>query len=223
MTQEYSPDDYSVGAVDDSAPAPTASPVYGPPTTVASKRRPPARTRGARRLSGVRSVSGASSASRPLGRAPHRSPLAFFGDSRGLTFLGALILATVVGTVGGVISAGTRGWVGTVFTVCFVSGCVLAAVLAHREDLVTVAFMPPVLFVAIAMAVGVTQAILASTPILKKAKFQVGYAMSFGAKTMWIATAATAVAALVMFFVRTMAARRRQAPPVVDGPEIPAV
>ncbi len=135
-------------------------------------------------------------------RRTRRGPFAWIVDSRGLTFLGALLLAGVLGTVGGLISAGTRGWVGTEFSVCFVAGCVLAALLVHREDLLTTAFLPPLLFVAIATAVGLSQAKIAGVPVKRKVIFQVGYAMSFGARTMWLATAATAIVAAIMFVIR---------------------
>jgi hypothetical protein len=189
MTQEYSPDPTPARADGDLPAAPTH---FGPATTVTTKKHRPA-PRGAT----------LGSAPRPVRqRLPRRRPLAFFGDSRGLTFLGAVIVAAVIGTIGGVISAGTHSWVGTVFRICFIGGCVLAAILVHREDLLTVAFMPPLLFVATATAVGVAQAVRSSAAIVKKVEFQVGYAMSFGARTLWYATIATAVTVLVMFFVR---------------------
>ena len=189
MTQEYSPDPTPARADDGVS---TARAHFGAPTTVTTKKRRPPQRRGT--LGG--------SPPRVRSSLPRRQPLAYLSDSRGLTFLGAVILAALIGTIGGVISARSHGWVGTVFTVCFVAGCVLAAILVHREDLLTVAFMPPLLYVATATAVGVGQAVMTSGSMTKKVEFQVGYAMSYGATTMWYATIATAVVVLVMFFVR---------------------
>ncbi|MDQ1702585.1 MAG: hypothetical protein QOF57_1837 [Frankiaceae bacterium] len=220
------------------APGATGSPggpVYGPATTVAARGRAPkrARTRGrvgaAPLTDGLAGpdgdLAGGTGGRQAQARRPRRGPFAWLGDSRGLTFLGAVLVAGIIGTVGGVISAGTRGWVGTVFTACFIAGCVLAAVLVHREDLLTVAFLPPLLFVAIATAVGIAQAELASSSVKKKVVFQVGYAMSFGARTMWVASGATAVVALLMFVVRRRPARPRAtatARPVSDGSQASA-
>ena len=198
MTQEYSPDPTPARA-DDGVSAARAH--FGAPTTVTTKKRRPPQRGGT--LGG--------SPPRLRSSLPRRRPLAYFSDSRGLTFLGAVILAAVIGTIGGVISARSHGWVGTVFTVCFVAGCVLAAILVHREDLLTVAFMPPLLYVATATAVGIGQAVMTSGSMTKKVELQVAYAMSYGATTMWYATIATAVVVLVMFFVRG-GRRTRSAP-----------
>ena len=208
MTQEYSPDSTPARAVDDVSAMPGH---YGPPTTVVTKKRRPTPRRAAPRSQAARP---GLPPSRP--RSPGRRPLAYLGDSRGLTFLPAALLAMIVGTVGGLLD-GTHSWVGTTFAVSFIGGCVLAALLVHREDLVTVAFMPPLLYLATATAIGYAQAMLANTAV-SKAKYQVGYAMSFGARTMWWATAATALVVLIMFFVRRPAPRPVHAAPTFDGP-----
>ena len=208
MTQEYSPDSTPARAVDDVSAMPGH---YGPPTTVVTKKRRPTPRRAAPRSPAA--PSGLAS-SRP--RMPRRRPLAYLGDSRGLTFLGAVLLAMIVGTAGGLLD-GTHSWVGTTFAVSFITGCVLTAVLVHREDLVTVAFAPPLLYFFTATAIGYAQAYLANTAV-SKAKYQVGYAMSFGARTMWWATAATAVVVLIMFFVRRPAPRPVHAAPAFDSP-----
>jgi hypothetical protein len=143
-------------------------------------------------------------------RAPRRrrGPFAWLVDTRGLTFLGALIVAGVIGTVGGLIDAGAHAWVGTMFEICFIAGCVLGVLLVHREDLITMAFLPPVLFVAIASAVGVAQAMRTHGRIKDRLDFQVLYALAFGGATLWVATGVTVAAVLVRLAFRRRPASR---------------
>jgi hypothetical protein len=144
-----------------------------------------------------------------------RRPFAWLVDARGLTFVGAVLVAGIIGTIGGVVDAGAHAWVGNVFAIMFVAGCALAVLLVHREDLITMAFLPPVLFVAIASAVGVAQAVQAHGSIKDRLGFQVLYALAFGGRMLWIATGVT-VAAVVLRF----AFRRRPAPRAAYRPSL---
>lgn len=118
-------------------------------------------------------------------------------DARGLTFVGAVLLAGMVGVAGGLISARQGWWGGTIFAAAFITGCVVAALLVHREDLLTVAFMPPLLFLAVTVAVGVLQAVMDDKSVLRQLLYQLSYALSFGAPALWFATGATILAVLV--------------------------
>jgi hypothetical protein len=76
---------------------------------------------------------------------------AHVADKRGLTAFGAVTIAMGLGLLGGTIDVITGPGLRTVFTVFFVLGCALAAVLVHREDLLATVVMPPLLYVALAL------------------------------------------------------------------------
>lgn len=76
---------------------------------------------------------------------------AHVADKRGLTAFGAVTIAMGLGLLGGTIDVITGPGLRTVFTICFVVGCALAAALVHREDLLATVVMPPLLYVALAL------------------------------------------------------------------------
>jgi hypothetical protein len=76
---------------------------------------------------------------------------AHVADRRGITAFGAVTIAMLLGLLGGVIDVVTGPGLRTVFTVCFVAGCALAAFLVHREDLLATIVMPPLLYVTLAL------------------------------------------------------------------------
>ena len=76
---------------------------------------------------------------------------AHVGDKRGITAFGAVALAVALGLLGGTIDVITGPGLRTLFTVCFVTGCALAAMLVHREDLLATIVMPPLLYVMFAL------------------------------------------------------------------------
>lgn len=130
-------------------------------------------------------------------RRPRRGPFGWIVDQRGLTFVGAVIVSAFIGVVGGVISSQSRSWIGLFFIACFTAGCVLAAALAHREDLIAVLFMPPIVYTMVTVAVGVAQAVTKNTAVRDKVEFQLVYALGFEAKAMWLATGATLITVLI--------------------------
>lgn len=75
------------------------------------------------------------------------------GD-RGLTGAGAVVLALVLGLVGGAVDAALGRGMRIVFGVCFLLGCVLAAALVRRRSLLTAVAAPPLLYVVLALGSG---------------------------------------------------------------------
>jgi hypothetical protein len=67
------------------------------------------------------------------------------------------VLSLVFGLAGGGYDLLNGAGVGTVFAICFVAGCVLAALLVHREDLGAAVVMPPLVYVALALATGAVE------------------------------------------------------------------
>jgi hypothetical protein len=76
---------------------------------------------------------------------------AHVADKRGVTAFGAVTIAMALGLLGGIIDVVTGPGLRTVFTVFFVLGCALAALLVHREDLLATIVMPPLIYVALAL------------------------------------------------------------------------
>lgn len=125
------------------------------------------------------------------------------GDRRGLTALGAVALAVAAGSLGALVDVATGSGLRTVFAGAFVIGCAAAAALAHREDLFAVVVMPPLLYVALALAAGVVERGDQPGGFLTQQALELVNALVLGAPVLLIATAFTAVIALA----RRVAAR----------------
>ena len=75
-------------------------------------------------------------------------------DRRGLTAMGAVAVALLLGAGGGLVDVLTGPGLRTVFAVCFIAGCAIAAFTVHREDLVAAVVMPPLVYVVLALLAG---------------------------------------------------------------------
>src|SRR6266700_3954019 len=86
-------------------------------------------------------------------RGTHHVPAgAHIGDRRGLTATGAVTVALAAGLAGGAVDVLTGQGLRATFAVCFVLGCAFAALRVHREDLAAAVVIPPLVYVAIAVA-----------------------------------------------------------------------
>lgn len=129
---------------------------------------------------------------------------AHVADRRGLTATGAVTLALTLGFVGAFVDVQTGRGLRTVFALCFVAGCALAAMLVHREDLKAVIVMPPLTYCVLALigaAIGHTQA---AGSFVKTQGLELVSALILGAPVLYAATGA----ALVIALVRARTARR---------------
>jgi hypothetical protein len=126
------------------------------------------------------------------------------GDRRGLTATGAVALALLLGIAGGAFDVLTGPGLREVFAVSFVSGCVLAAMLVHREDLVAAVVMPPLVYVVLVLIGGAVERTAASGSFVMQQAIALVNALVLGAPVLMAATAAAALVALV----RTLTARR---------------
>lgn len=120
---------------------------------------------------------------------------AHLADSRGLTALGAILLAAVLGAIGAAIDVNTGKGLRLVFDVCFVLGCALAVLRVHREDLRISLSMPPLLYCVLALfagAVGNRTAALS----LKGQALEVLTALITGAPVLFVATGVAVVLAV---------------------------
>ncbi|MCK9926011.1 hypothetical protein MXD62_02335 [Frankia sp. Mgl5] len=81
-------------------------------------------------------------------------PTVVTGTRRGLTALGAGLVAVVVGGIGAAVDSLLFDNLSYVFGVLFVAACVLAAVRVHVDDLIGVVIMPPLAYAVITVVVG---------------------------------------------------------------------
>lgn len=138
---------------------------------------------------------------------PERPAIPPLGRRRGLTAAGAVLLALLLGTVGATIDVLTGQGLRTVFAVCFIAGCALAAAWVHREDLVAAVVMPPLLYVAIALGAGLFSRSGTGGSWLSQQALELTAALVLGAPVLLTAT----VLALAIGVFRGSRARRRAA------------
>lgn len=109
-------------------------------------------------------------------------------DRRGLTALGAVTLALALGLVGGFIDVMTGPGLRTVFAICFIAGCALAALKVHREDLVAAIVMPPLVYAAIALLAGAFSRTTGAGSVLTQQALELATSLVLGAPVLLTAT-----------------------------------
>ncbi len=122
---------------------------------------------------------------------------AHVADRRGLTAAGAVTISLAFGFLGAFIDVNTGSGLRATFSIMFVLGCAVAALLAHREDLRATVVMPPLVYCVLALigaAIGHTGA---AGPFLKQQALELVSALILGAPTLYAATGAAFVIALV--------------------------
>jgi cation transporter-like permease len=129
-------------------------------------------------------------------------------DRRGLTAVGAVTLALVLGAAGGFVDVMTGPGLRTVFAVCFVAGCAIAALKAHREDLVATVVMPPLVYAVIALLAGAFSQTAAVGGMLTRQALELATSLVLGAPVLLTATGL----AFVIAVVRGLAGRGSSAP-----------
>ena len=122
---------------------------------------------------------------------------ASIGDRRGLTATGAVVVALVLGLAGGAVDVLTGSGLREVFAVGFVTGCVLAALTVHREDLVAVVVMPPLVYAVLVLSGGAVEKTATSGSFLSRQVIELANALILGAPVLMAATGAALVVALV--------------------------
>lgn len=119
------------------------------------------------------------------------------GDRRGLTATGAVALALLLGVLGGAFDVLTGPGLREVFAVSFVTGCVLAALTVHREDLLAAVVMPPLVYVALVLLGGVVERAASSGSFLVQQAIELVNALVLGAPVLLLATGLSLLVALV--------------------------
>lgn len=126
------------------------------------------------------------------------------GDRRGLTAAGAVAVALGLGLLGGTIDVLTGSGLREVFAVSFVGGCAVAALAAHREDLVATVVMPPLVYVVLALLAGAVERTVGAGSFLTQQILELANALVLGAPVLMTAT----LAALLIAVVRRFGGRR---------------
>jgi hypothetical protein len=122
---------------------------------------------------------------------------AHIGDRRGLTATGAVAVAIGSGVVGGAIDVWTGAGLRATFAVCFVLGCAFAAYKVHREDLLAAVVIPPLAYVALAVAANLGSHSTAGGSFLKQQVLELLAALVTKAPALLVATGLAAVIAAV--------------------------
>jgi hypothetical protein len=131
----------------------------------------------------------------PLSSHGHLPAGASVGDRRGLTATGAVGVALLLGLIGGAIDVATGPGLREVFAVSFVTGCLVAALTVHREDLLAAVVMPPLVYVVLALIGGAVERTATTGSFLTQQAIELVNALVLGAPVLMTATgAALAVA-----------------------------
>lgn len=167
------------------------------------------------RSSGADQAGGAvGTASEPAGAvvAGRRSPLALVADRRGLTAVGIVLLDLAGGFVGLAHDLNTGSHIlGTVTALAFATAAVVAAMVAHREDLAASVIVPPLAYACIVLvAAGITAGSGTGSFVHTIAEEAVVHVLT-SAPGLLVGVAAALVVAVFRFLAGRAAANRRRA------------
>jgi hypothetical protein len=126
-------------------------------------------------------------------------------DRRGLTAFGAVTVALVIGSTGGLIDVMTGPGLRTLFAITFIAGCAIAALKVHREDLLAAVIMPPLIYAAIALLAGAFSHTTGVNSVLTRQALELATSLVLGAPVLLTATALSFVIAVS----RGISGRRR--------------
>jgi hypothetical protein len=132
--------------------------------------------------------------------APFPAPTAAGGslaDRRGLTVLGAVVLLLVLCLAAGAVDVLTGRGLRLVFAVAFVAGCFVAALSVHREGLLAVVVMPPLVYAGVVLLAGLAESGGSSGSLLLHQAIELFNGLVLGAPVLMAGTATAAVVALI--------------------------
>jgi hypothetical protein len=141
-----------------------------------------------------------------------RSPLALVADRRGLTAIGIVLLDLIGGFVGLVHDLNTGSHIlGTVTAIAFATATVIAAMIAHREDLAASVIVPPLAYACVVLvAAGDTAGAGTGSYVHTIAEEAVVHVLT-SAPGLLVGVAAALVVAVFRFLAGRAAANRRRA------------
>lgn len=153
-------------------------------------------------------------------RRPHGGTVAAVSrrPSPGLSGTGAVLLALGLGLAGGLVDVLTGPGLATAFAVCFVAGCVLAALRVRRQDLMVVVVAPPLVYTAIALVAGVLSGSSTSGSLLVRHGLDLFTALVLEAPALMLATLLSLLVALARGLLRSRPRTVPAPPPVAGAP-----
>lgn len=131
----------------------------------------------------------------------------------GLTAAGAVVLALLLSLAGAVFDVLTGPGLRAVFAVCFITGCVLAALLVRRSALWTTVVVLPLVYVAVALVAGAVRGTGAVGSWVTRQALDLLTALVLQAPSLLTGTAAAVVIAVVRSAARRPAQPEAYAPP----------
>lgn len=117
-------------------------------------------------------------------------------DRRGLTATGGVAALLLFGLAGGAYDVLTGQGLREVFAVSFVAGCLVAALTVHREDLVAVVVMPPLVYVVLVLLGGAVDGMAGAGSFLTRQVLELVNALILGAPVLMIGTGVALLVAL---------------------------
>ncbi len=136
----------------------------------------------------------------------HHHSTASVGDRRGLTAVGAVAIALVLGLAGGAYDVLTGSGLRLVFAVAFIAGCAIAALLVHPEDLLAAVIMPPLVYLALTFVGGVVERSDQTGSFFAQQALEMANSLILDAPVLLTATGL----ALIIAGVRALLGRRRR-------------
>ena len=134
-------------------------------------------------------------------------------DRRGLTAVGAVTVALLLGAAGGFIDVMTGPGLRTVFAICFIAGCAFAALKVHREDLIATVVMPPLVYVALTLVAGAFSKTAAVGGVLTRQALELATSLVLGAPVLLTATGLAFAIAVVRALMGRRPMEREQPDP----------
>lgn len=128
------------------------------------------------------------------GSAPER-PTVVRSTSPRLTAAGGVMLATGAGLFGAVIDVLTGAGLRTLFSLFFIAGCVAAAALVRRHDLLATVVLPPLVYLLIALLTAAVEISGAAGSWVAREAFEAGTSLVVHAPTLVVATGLAAAVA----------------------------
>ncbi|MEU8134698.1 DUF6542 domain-containing protein [Streptodolium elevatio] len=142
----------------------------------------------------------------------------------GLTAPGALVVASGVTLVGGVLDRMLTGTLGAPFAVVFLATCAVVAAKTRMRDLAAAVIAPPLAFALTILALSLFFPSDNGEGFVVRTMLDMFTALTFKAGVLWSGTALAAAIALVRFRADREATRRRSAgggPQAPGGPRRP--
>ena len=134
-------------------------------------------------------------------------------DRRGLSATGAVLGAFVLGLAGGILDIVVSPGLGLGFALAFVAGCLLAVLLVHREDLLAIVLMPPLLYLALVLVSTAVVPVQGNGGEANQLLVELVNAVVVSAPVMFLATGGAFLVAFLRGW-RRRSARRRLTRPV---------